>query len=46
MSIDRIASLDFLTDEEKRGIFYDNAAQFLGLSEEEIAQHNGQDIGN
>lgn len=34
----------FLTDEQKRDIFYNNAARFLRLSEEEIAKHyNHQD---
>jgi predicted TIM-barrel fold metal-dependent hydrolase len=39
VSIEAIQSLDFLTAEEKAAIFYDNAARFLGLSEEEIARH-------
>ena len=39
-AIARIASMDFLSDEEKAGIFYHNAARFLGLSEEEIARHH------
>lgn len=39
MSIENVQSLDFLTLEEKRGIFYNNAARFLRLSEAEIAQH-------
>lgn len=42
MAVERINGYDFLTVEEKAGIFYDNAARFLGLSEEEIARHHGQ----
>ncbi len=40
LSIRTVRSLDFLTAEEKKDIFYDNAARFLGLSEEEIARHH------
>ena len=40
VSIEAIQSLDFLTTEEKGAIFYDNAARFLRLSEEEIARHH------
>lgn len=42
MAIENVQALDFLTLEEKKGIFYDNAARFLDLSEEEIARHHGQ----
>lgn len=42
MSIDQLNSFDFLTPDEKRDIFYNNAARFLGLSEEEIASHHGK----
>lgn len=42
MGIETIQSLDFLTLEEKRGIFYNNAARFLRLSEEEIDRHHGK----
>ena len=31
----------FLTPEQKRDIFYNNAARFLRLSQEEIARHHG-----
>jgi predicted TIM-barrel fold metal-dependent hydrolase len=31
----------FLTAEQKRDIFYNNAARFLRLSSEEIARHHG-----
>lgn len=40
VSIEAIQSLDFLTAKEKGAIFYDNAARFLGLNEEEIARHH------
>jgi len=40
IAIESIESADFLTDEEKRDIFYNNAARFLRLSEEEIAAHH------
>lgn len=39
-SIERLESFDFLTEEEKRDILYNNAARFLGLSEEQIAEHH------
>lgn len=34
-----IEQAPFLTDEQKRDIFYNNAARFLKLGEDEIAQH-------
>lgn len=40
LAIDRVNLLDFLTVEEKQGIFYDNAAKFLRLTPEEIARHH------
>jgi len=40
MAIGHVNSFDFLTLEEKKGIFYSNAARFLGLSDEEIARHH------
>lgn len=42
MGIETIQAVDFLTLEDKKGIFYDNAARFLQLSEEEIARHHGE----
>ena len=39
-SIAVIEEASFLSDEQKRGVFYDNAARFLRLSEEEIARHH------
>ena len=41
-NIDLIASASFLTDEQKADIFYNNAARFLRLSEEEVARHHGR----
>ena len=41
VAVDAIQSADFLTPEEKADIFYNNAARFLRLSEEEIARHHG-----
>jgi len=40
MSIEFLNSLDFLTERDKRDIFYNNAARFLRLSEEQIAKHH------
>ena len=40
LAIDRVNRLDFLTVEEKKRIFYDNAAKFLGLRAEDIARHH------
>ncbi len=37
-----IEEAPFLSEEQKRDIFYNNAARFLRLSEEEIAQHHGK----
>jgi predicted TIM-barrel fold metal-dependent hydrolase len=42
IAIDRVNGFDFLTLEEKQGIFYDNAAKFLGLGAEEISRHHGK----
>lgn len=42
VAIDSIESADFLTDEQKRDILYDNAARFLRLSGEERARHRGE----
>ncbi len=39
-AIESIESAPFLTEEQKRAIFYDNAARFLRLSDEEIAAHH------
>ena len=42
LSLDQFASFDFLTQDEKRDILYNNAARFLNLSEEEIEAHHTQ----
>jgi hypothetical protein len=41
-AVEGIESASFLTDEQKRDIFYNNAARFLRLSKETIAKHHGQ----
>ncbi len=41
-AIDRVEGADFLSAEQKRDIFYNNAARFFRLSEEEIARHHGR----
>ena len=40
IGIERISNADFLTEQQKRDIFYNNAARFLQLSKEEIEQHH------
>lgn len=40
LAIEGIDSASFLTPEQKRDIFYNNAARFLRLSKEEIDKHN------
>lgn len=39
LAVETVKSADFLSDEEKRAILYDNAARFLQLSEAERAAH-------
>jgi predicted TIM-barrel fold metal-dependent hydrolase len=41
LAIETIEAADFLTPEQKRDIFYNNAARFLRLTEDEIAAHHG-----
>ena len=41
-AIEAIESAPFLSEEQKRDIFYNNAATFLRLSEEQIAAHHGR----
>ncbi len=41
LAIEAIETADFLTEEQKRDILYNNAARFLGLSQEQIAAHHG-----
>lgn len=40
VGIEAIETAEFLTDEQKRDIFYNNAARFLRLSREEIEKHH------
>ena len=42
LAIETIESADFLTREQKRDIFYNNAARFLRLTEQQIARHHGR----
>ena len=42
LAIETVEAAPFLSDEQKRAIFYDNAARFLNLSEEQIAAHHGR----
>jgi hypothetical protein len=41
IAIQRIEEAAYLSEEQKRDIFYNNAARFLNLSEKEIARHYG-----
>jgi len=41
-SITAINDAPFLSDAQKRDIFYNNAARFLRLIEEQIAAHHGR----
>ena len=41
-AIESVNSADFLTLEQKEDIFYNNAAKFLGFTEEEIKMHKSQ----
>lgn len=42
LAIQAIKSAPFLSEEQKRNIFYNNAARFLRLNKEEIARHHGK----
>ena len=42
VAVESVNSADFLKLEQKEDIFYDNAAIFLGLTEEEIKKHKSQ----
>lgn len=42
LAIEGIESARFLSEEQKRNIFYNNAARFLRLSSEEIAKHQAR----
>lgn len=46
VAIEVIEAAPFLTEEQKRDIFYENAARFLRLSEEERARHRGEAAAN
>lgn len=39
MAIEALESASFLSEQQKRDIFYNNAAEFQNLSEEEIRAH-------
>lgn len=40
IAIETVESAEFLSEEQKRDIFYNNAARFLRLSDEQIAAHH------
>jgi predicted TIM-barrel fold metal-dependent hydrolase len=40
IAIETVEGADFLSDEQKRDIFYNNAARFLRLTDEQIASHH------
>ena len=42
VAIETIKTASFLSEEQKRDIFYNNAARFLRMSQEEIAKHHGR----
>ena len=42
LAIEAIETANFLTEPQKRDIFYNNAARFLRLDKETIAKHHGQ----
>ncbi len=42
IAIEAVSSADFLSEEQKRDIFYNDAARFLRLSDSEIARHHGK----
>ena len=46
LAIDAIQEVTFLSEEQKADVFYNNAARFLRLSEEEIAQHHARFLPN
>ncbi len=41
-AVEAIESAPFLSEEQKRDIFYNNAARFLRLSDAQIAEHHGR----
>ena len=42
IAIETIEKAEYLSEKQKRDIFYNNAARFLKLNEEEIAKHHGK----
>lgn len=42
IALDAIGTASFLTERQRRGILYDNAARFLELSDREIARHHSR----
>ena len=46
VAINAIEEAPFLSEEQKRDIFYNNAARFLRLSDEEIDRHHGRAPGD
>jgi predicted TIM-barrel fold metal-dependent hydrolase len=42
VAIKTVEDAPFLSPQQKRDIFYNNAARFLRLSKEEIARHHGR----
>ena len=42
VGIETVNSAEFLTLKQKENIFYNNAAQFLGLSDDEIKKHKSR----
>ncbi len=41
-AVEAIEEADYINEEQKRDILYNNAARFLGLSEEEVRRHHGR----
>ena len=42
IAVEAIHAADFLTEEQKRDIYYNNAARFLRFTDEEISRHHGE----
>lgn len=42
IAIEAVESAEFLSPAQKRDVFYNNAARFLRLSEQEVARHHGR----
>ncbi len=45
-AIERVRSAPYLTESQKRGILYDNAARFLRLTDEDVARHHAMVSNN